>query len=88
MNKARRKQIEGINGRIAAMLSLAEGIKADVEAVRDDEQDYLDNMPESLAVGDKGGQAELAIAALEQVIDDLESLIGNDFAALLAEAAQ
>jgi len=88
MNNQRRKQIESIKGRISALLSEAENIKTDVEAIRDDEQEYRDNMPESLADGEKGEKADTAIAALEQVIEDLESLIESDFDGQLDTAAE
>lgn len=79
MNNERRKQVEGIKARIAAMVAEAENIKNDAEAIRDDEQEYRDNMPESFADGEKGEKSEAAIEALDQVIQDLESLIENDF---------
>lgn len=88
MNNARRKQIEDVKARIAALLSQAEDIKTDVEAIRDEEQDYRDNMPESFADGEKGEKADAAIEALDQVIEDLESLIGNDFDGQLDTAAE
>lgn len=88
MNNERRKQIEDIKGRIAALLSEAENIKTDVEAIRDDEQEYRDNMPDSFGEGEKGEKADAAIAALEQVVEDLESLIENDFDGQLDTAAE
>lgn len=88
MNNARRKQIETIKARIAALLSQAEDIKTDVEAIRDEEQDYRDNMPESFANGEKGEKADAAIEALDQVMQDLESLIENDFDSQLETAAE
>ena len=59
-----------------------------MEAIRDDEQEYRDNMPESFGEGEKGEKANAAIAALEQVIEDLESLIDNDFSGQLDTAAE
>lgn len=88
MNNERRKQIEAVKERISALLSEAESIKTDVEAIRDDEQDYRDNMPESFADGEKGEKAEAAIDALEQVINELECLTGNDFEDWLTTAAE
>ena len=88
MNNERRKQIEAINGRIAVLLAEAENIKTDVEAIRDDEQEYRDNMPDSFGEGEKGEKADAAIAALEQVVEDLESLIENDFDGQLDTAAE
>lgn len=88
MNNARRKQIETIKARIAALLSQAEDIKTDAEAIRDEEQDYRENMPESFADGEKAEKADAAIEALDQVIEDLESLIENDFDGQLTTAAE
>jgi hypothetical protein len=88
MNTERRKQIEAIKGRIASMLEDAALIVSEVESIRDDEQEYRDNMPESFADGEKGEKADAAIAALEQVIEDLESLIENDFDGQLDTAAE
>ena len=88
MNTERRKQIEAIKGRIASVLEDAALIVSEVESIRDDEQEYRDNMPESFADGEKGEKADAAIAALEQVIEDLESLIENDFDGQLDTAAE
>ena len=88
MNQERRKQFEAIKGRIESLLSDAAAIQAEVEAIRDEEQEYRDNMPESLAGGEKGEKAETAISALEQVIDDLDSLAGCEFESQLDTAAE
>jgi hypothetical protein len=45
-------------------------------------------MPESFADGEKGEKADAAIQALEQVIDDLDSLTQNDFDGQLDTAAE
>jgi len=79
MNNKRRKQIEAIQIRIGALVTEAECIRANLEEIRDAEQDYLDNMPESLSDGEKGEKAQAAIDALEQVIDYLDNLIDADF---------
>lgn len=87
MNNNRRKQIEAVRQRIAEMLGTAEAIRTDLEEIRDAEQDYRDNMPESLADGEKGQAADAAIEAMAGVIEDLESLTGNDFDGPLNDAA-
>lgn len=40
--------------KLAALHSLAEEAQAEAEELRDEEQDYYDNMPESLQGGEKG----------------------------------
>lgn len=88
MNTARRKQIDQAKQNIDRLVELAEDIRTDLETIRDDEQEYLDNMPESLQAGDKGEKAEAAISALEDVINELDSLIGNDFHGSLDTASE
>jgi len=87
MNKERRKQIDGIIARIEQELSpLVDELRGAIEEVRDEEQEYFDNMPESLQGGDKGNLAEAAVDALEEAVSgfddlDLEGLINNLYTA-------
>lgn len=67
MNAARRKAIN-------ALLSQVEDLTAQVEALRDEEQEYFDNMPESFQGGEKGETAQAAIDALENAFNGLESV--------------
>lgn len=64
MNADRRKKIEALREKIAEALSGA-------ESIRDEEQDYLDNMPESLQSGEKGEKSQAACEALESLVDHL-----------------
>lgn len=70
MNKARRLEIQ------KAMEKLDEA-KAMLESCRDEEQDYFDNMPESLQGGDKGQAAENAISLLDDIISNIEDAISQ-----------
>ena len=65
MNKARRKQLEEIQERLA-------DTKGDLELLRDEEQEYIDNMPESLAGSERATQAENAVSNMDDVITSLE----------------
>lgn len=49
-------------------------IKSDLESLRDEEQDYYDNMPEGFQNGEKGEAAQSAVDALENAITQLEEL--------------
>lgn len=64
MNADRRKKIEALRQKIAEALSEA-------ESIRDEEQDYLDNMPESLQQGERGERAQAAVEALDSLVDHL-----------------
>jgi hypothetical protein len=65
MNKDRRKALSAIE----AILAEA---REQIEAIRDEEQDYYDNMPESFQDGEKGQAAEAAVSAMEDAISSIE----------------
>ena len=70
MNKARRKEIDSV-------IEALEEAKEQLEVIRDDEQDYFDNMPESFQYAEKGEAAEEAISNLDYAIDQIDEVIEN-----------
>jgi len=52
-----------------------EDLKTDIEALRDEEQEYADNMPESLQSSEKHDTAENAVSSMDEAIDGLDSVI-------------
>lgn len=66
MNKQRRETI-------SKAIGLLEEAKSFLETARDEEQEYFDNMPESLQGSERGEQAEAAISCLEDAISEIES---------------
>lgn len=68
MNKERRKRIDEIASQIGALL-------CDLEEVRDEEQEYMDNMPENLQQSDRYYAAEEAVSNLDSAIDSLTEAI-------------
>ena len=70
MNKSRRDELSAIGERITACV-------IDLEAVRDEEQEAYDNMPESLQRGDQGSAAEGTICALEEALNHLYDASNN-----------
>ena len=76
MNAARRKQIKAIITRLGAVSDLGlEDLKADLEGIRDEEQEAYDNMPEALQAGERGAASEAAVSALDDVISALEEAV-------------
>jgi hypothetical protein len=65
MNADRRKKLD----KVMEFLSQAQTL---LEEVRDEEQEYYDNMPEALQSGDKGEKASTAISEMEEVLSNLE----------------
>lgn len=86
MNNARRKQIEMIKIRLWEIMEVASELRSELESVRDDEQDYLDNMPEGLRCSEKGEKAEAAIEALEEAISALEEFESAEIECSLGQA--
>lgn len=70
MNKNRRKVIAEISTMLDNAKSMAEGC-------RDEEQDYLDNMPESIQGSDRGYKAEECVSYLDDAIDAIDTAIEN-----------
>lgn len=70
MNTERRKAIEGVK-------STLDQAKGDIENLQQEEQEYFDNMPESLQGGEKGEKAQAAADALQEAMDNIESAIDN-----------
>ena len=66
MNNIRRKEIQ-------KAITLMEAAKEILEAVRDEEQEALDNMPESLQYSERGEQMQEYISTLDDKIDYLET---------------
>lgn len=70
MNKQRRNELNDIIERL-------EGLMADVEALRDEEQDCYDNMPENLQYSERGEMAENAISEMDNAISSIEDAISS-----------
>jgi galactokinase len=67
MNNERRKSIQ-------KAMELLDEAKALLEEARDEEQEYYDNMPETLQSGEKGDKAQSAVSCLDDAISVLEDL--------------
>ena len=69
MNKQRRAQI----AKIAETVS---DLSSQLTELRDEEQEYLDNMPGSLQGSEKAQAAENAVSNLDDAINGLEEVVG------------
>lgn len=65
MNKQRRKKLDSIHRRIVEL-------SEEIQAVTQDEQDSLDNMPESLQEGERGQRMQDIVSDLESASDNLQ----------------
>jgi uncharacterized coiled-coil DUF342 family protein len=86
MNKDRRNQIAEVAAKLADLEALRDEIKEAIENIRDEEQEYFDNMPEGLQQSDRGYAAEEAISQLDEAVSALEDLDTMGIAGNLEEA--
>lgn len=70
MNKARRAEINRIIEEISTL-------KEDIEAVLEEETEYMDNMPENLQCSEKHERAEEVCNQLEEAAEYIDSVIEN-----------
>jgi hypothetical protein len=89
MNKERRNLISGIIKDLESIRTTIEGLQADITEATSGEEEYYENMPESIQSGDRGEQAAQAVETLTTVQDqinefdidamvtDLESIINQ-----------
>jgi len=68
MNAERRKQLK-------KLLDTVEEVKTTLETLKDEEQDYYDNMPESLQGGEKVDKVQMAIDVMESAGNSLEEVV-------------
>lgn len=87
MNKDRRKEIARAVALVEEIRAQLDEARQAVEGIRDEEQDYFDNMPESLRGGDKGDRAQEAIDALENATSEMECVDLDGIVSFLEEAA-
>lgn len=70
MNKQRRKQIEEVTGKIRDLL-------VDLEVLKDEEEEYKDNIPENLQGTERYERAEECVDGLQEAIDDIDRALEN-----------
>lgn len=70
MNNTRRKSLTDIKDRI-------ESLKSDLETLLEEENDYLDNIPENMQGGERYEKAENAVSSLENAVSSLEEAMDD-----------
>lgn len=90
MNKARRKELHALKEKIEAIQSDIYDIIVDLCNQANEEQDYIDNMPENLQESEHMSKAESAIEYLDEAKDALENITDelNDAASSIEMACE
>lgn len=68
MNQARRKQLDEIIGKAQILIEK-------LEAIKEEEEEYRDNMPENLQGTEKYEKSESACDSMQEAIDYLEDVV-------------
>jgi flagellar biosynthesis chaperone FliJ len=77
MNNQRRKAIQEVMEQLSAPLDTITDLKEQLEAIMDEEQEYYDNMPESLQGGEKGDMAQEAIDQISEAVSTLDEICSS-----------
>lgn len=88
MNADRRKEITAAIELADTIRDLLDEFRSKIEDIRDGEQEYLDNMPESFQNGEKGEKAQAAIDAATEAFDLIEEIDLEAITDLLNTAAE
>lgn len=83
MNDDRRAELRRAIKLIDEAISALDEAKGIIEECRDEEQEYFDNMPESLQSGDRGAAAQEAIDTMDSVADAIDNFVGEGYEALI-----
>jgi len=74
MNAVRRRTITKLIGRLNGLLGQMEDLLGDIDIVREEENEALNNMPESLMETDRYAQIEAAANNLEEAYDTFSEM--------------
>lgn len=88
MNKARRKNLKLILGKMDELTALVEEVKEGVQEVLGEEEEAYGNLPESLQESERGQQMQEYIDTLEGVIDSIGELDMDDLYQKIEEIAE
>lgn len=88
MNKNRRKEIALAISDVQALREQFEAIICVIEDLRDEEQEYYDNMPEGFQNSEPGERAQQAVDNLENAASSLDQIDFDEVIDSLGEASE
>lgn len=86
MNKDRRKSLEAIRSRLESLADVVATLRDDIEYIQSDEQQALDNLPDSMADSDRASAMQEAIDAMDSAMSDLDCVDFDEISAALENA--
>jgi multidrug resistance efflux pump len=88
VNKERRAELASIREEIDRAQAIIDEAMSRLETVKDEEQDYYDNMPESFQNGEKGERVQQAVDALDNAYSELDTIDFDGIMSSIDEAAE
>jgi len=70
MNKPRREALQSIIDKL-------EDLNLDIETIKDEEQEYADNMPENMQSSERHDTAENAVSSMDEAINSISEAINS-----------
>jgi len=86
MDNQRRKKISKIEIKIEELSELLKEIELELEGIRDEEQEYLDSIPEILQSSEKYEKAENATSVLDNAYEWISQIDVEELTRSLYEA--
>ena len=86
MNKERRNKIDKAIEEVNRLQDALEGLQQIVEEIRDEEQEYLENIPENLQGSERYETAESAVESLENAVGWFDNLDIDELISALEES--
>jgi len=88
MNNQRRASIRKLIERTDELRGQIDDLHQEIDTIKSEEDEYFDNMPESLQSGEKGEKAQAAIDAIQTAIDVLECIDFDEIVSSLEAATE
>lgn len=71
MNQTRRKTIQAIIKQLDDLEELRTSIEESIQTIKDEEEEYLNNIPENMQTSERYEKAEAAVENLESALDTI-----------------
>lgn len=88
MNRERRKEIQGVIASLEDLAMQIASVGEILDAIKSDEEDYRDSIPENMQGSDRYAKAEASADLLSSAYDDLESFDFETVISTLREAME
>lgn len=76
--KPKKPKYQSRSARFQAVIDSIDSAKSDIETLKEELENWLDNMPENLQDGQKASELQEAIDALDDIVSNLEDVVDTE----------